>query len=86
MVDFPRAPVVTIEWVGRWKPLYRYVRGANFAGVSLGPLHICWRRPWLPRAAYQMGWDAGWRAGMARSLSFALPKRAQKPPGEDRGH
>ena len=58
--EFPKAKLIEVKFHLHWSR-WLYTRMSNAAGFYFGPLRVVWRMPWLPKAAYQVGWDACWR-------------------------
>ena len=65
--EFPKAPWLSIKWVGLVKLQGKYIlrpmhtRMANASNLFIPCLQITWRMPWLPQAAYLKGWNAAFR-------------------------
>ncbi len=64
---FPKAKLIDFKWHsvikirGRYWLRPIYMRMSNAASLDVIFFTITWRMPWLPEAAFSMGWDACWR-------------------------
>jgi len=66
---FPKARLVEVKisgpvkLKGKWqlKPLYARMSNGSCLYIPFLWLRLGWRMPWLPEAAYEMGWNAAWR-------------------------
>lgn len=61
LVKFSISPPIRIKGELKLRPLYARMSNASTLYVPFLWLQITWRMPWLPNAAYAMGWDAAWR-------------------------
>ena len=65
--EFPKAPLFQLNLIplvnigGKYHLKPMYWRMSNGSSIFILWLKISWRMPWLPIAAYEMGWDAAWR-------------------------
>jgi hypothetical protein len=59
--EIKRARPVRIAGKWRLKPLYARMSNGACLYIPFFWLRLCWRMPWLPVAAYEMGWNAAWR-------------------------
>lgn len=66
---FPKAKLIKVEFcppvkIGKkiyLRPMYNRMSNAARLFIPFLCLVIIWRMPWLPMAAFQMGWDSCWR-------------------------